>query len=163
MTLRLYPDLIESLIYVDSHYLTIAQREAAARLRSTDEGFRAWMDKFWVQKTTADVRERIAQTMVGTSMHVRNGIMRGDGVKLPAKHDATTTRKCDDGEEVFQIPALGFTTQVVGRKYQSPHVPRLEMRMWEGHGHFLFMEDPERFNREVEEFLVEHGLLTDGN
>ena len=32
--------------------------------------------------------------------------------------------------------------------------PRMQLEKWEGAGHFLMMEDPQRFNRDVEQFLA---------
>jgi pimeloyl-ACP methyl ester carboxylesterase len=31
---------------------------------------------------------------------------------------------------------------------------RMQLDRWEGAGHFLMLEDPARFNREIEQFLA---------
>jgi hypothetical protein len=38
----------------------------------------------------------------------------------------------------------------------QPIFPSLQIQKWEKYGHFLMMEDPERFNRTLESFIGAH-------
>ena len=44
-------------------------------------------------------------------------------------------------------------------KHWFHYIPRIDVSIWDEHGHFLFIDDPERFNAEVEVFLKKHKLV----
>jgi len=157
MTLRLFPNLISAIIYVDSffrlpeHYLAGPERHALAARHSSDEKFSSLIDRFFTARTTPESRALIKKTMLSTLRHVRTNATTTDSMPHAFRWD-----------EVYGIPALHIVTpmfakQVDGAWYR--HLPRLEMRVWEGNGHFLFLEDPGAFNACVERFLGENGLM----
>ncbi len=88
--------------------------------------------------------------MLGTAKHVRTNSVTS-GYLPPAFR----------WKEVFQIPALLIVTPLFSDVDPQwfHHIPELKVHIWEEHGHFLFAEDPTRFNQEVEDFFAEHHLL----
>ena len=157
MTLRLFPEKISGIIYVDSFfhlpeaYLTHAQRRELAARHADDTQFREFLGGFFTPKTTENMKAQITNTMVSTAKHVRC--------------NATTTPMQPHAwrwGEVYDIPALHVVTPMFEERADGAwlrHLPKLETRLWRGYGHFLFMEDVERFNSEVEEWLQGKSLL----
>ena len=155
MVLRLFPQKVAAIIYVDSFfhlpetYLTHAERKECAARHADDAKFRDLLNVFWTSKTTEPMKKQIVDTMTGTAKHVRC--------------NATTTGAQPHAwrwEEVYEILALHIVTPT-NEKLDGAwlrHVPRLETRVWKENGHFLFMEDAERFNAEVETWLTSKGL-----
>ena len=154
--LRLFPERVSAILYVDSffflpeHYLALPQRKELARQHEDEEAFEAKLDLFWTPRTTPDTRTRVKKSMRGTAKHVRVNAVTTDFLPHALRWD-----------EVFQIPALLLVTPAYADidRHWLHHVPQLKVQHWEENGHFLFMEDPARFNEEVEKFLAEHGLL----
>ncbi|KAK5054490.1 hypothetical protein LTR84_001381 [Exophiala bonariae] len=68
-----------------------------------------------------------------------------------------------DWAEIHQVPAVHFTTprlEWFDKQAWLHHVPQLKVKMWgEEHGNFLFLEDPDRFNQDVVNFLAENDLF----
>lgn len=156
MALRLNPGIVSAIIYVDSFfympeaYLNIAERKELAAAHSDDAKFRAFLDPFQTDTTSAADWTMIVDTMMATPLHVRT--------------NATTTLVQPHAwryDEVYQIPALLIVTPIFEKidRHWLHHIPRLETDVWQGHGHFLFMEDPARFNKVVQEFVERHHLL----
>ena len=61
--------------------------------------------------------------------------------------------------EAFDVPVLAVAAGYAGgalRAWMLPIFPNLQIQKWEKYGHFLMMEDPERFNRTLERFLAAH-------
>jgi len=157
MVLRLFPERVSAIIYVDSffhlpeNYMSGAERRKLAERLDDDEKFGAVVDSFWTPQTTPDTRNRVKKTMTGTAKHVRA--------------NATTTNSVPHAlrwNEVFQIPALLLVTPRFAEidQHWLRHVPQLKVHVWGENGHFLFMEDPARFNKEVNQFLAEHNLMS---
>ncbi|MCJ1303850.1 hypothetical protein MMC08_006661 [Hypocenomyce scalaris] len=159
MLLRLFPDRVSAIIYVDSflhipeNYLTGAQRGELALRHQDDEKFEAMLDLFWTTQTTSATRSLVTKTMMATARHVRVNAVTTNALPHAIRWD-----------EVFQIPALLLATPTLADidLHWLRHVPQLKVQVWGENGHFLFMEDPVRFNEEVENFLAEHALLKQG-
>ena len=158
MTLRLYPDLVSAVVYVDSFfhlpetYRTHAQRESLREALADDATFRSAVESLHCPATSEEVRKQVDEVVLSTARHVRC--------------NATTTRVQPHAwrwDEVHQIPAVLFVVPMFENIDQAwlHHIPKLEVQKWKENGHFLFMEDPDRFNREVESFLQNNGLLQD--
>lgn len=157
MVLRLFPDLVSGIIYVDSffnlpeNYLTQSQRKELAERHADDEKFRTLLQTiFKTKRTTQAVMDRVLETMMGTAKHVRTNATTTIAQPHTWKYD-----------EVYQIPALLIVTprhEDIDRHWLH-HIPQLKISVWKDNGHFLFMEDPELFNSEVEKFLTEHDFL----
>jgi len=59
-------------------------------------------------------------------------------------------------EMVFTQPALGLyadKSRSVDPEYIKTHFPNMEYKEISGTGHFLMLEKPEEFNRQLAEFL----------
>ena len=154
--LRLRPEVIAGVVYVDSffhlpeHYLTQVDRTALTQAMGDDAGFEAKIGMFWSPRTSPDVQRRVKEAMLGTSKYVRTHSISAH--ELP---------RAWHWEEVYDIPALQIAAPLTAKIDQSwrHHLPRLEVEVWEANGHFLFMEDTQRFNEAVEAFLSKHKLL----
>lgn len=156
MFLRLFPDLVSGIVYVDSffhspeNYLSgVERRELAEKLRC-DGHFESLISSFWTARSTPQIKAAVLQAMMSTERHVRVKAVTTDSLPHAFK-----------GDEVFEIPALLIATP---QRAQVDflflhHIPKLKTVTWEGNGHFLFMEEPERFCDAVDNFVVEHGLL----
>ncbi|RVX72313.1 hypothetical protein B0A52_04518 [Exophiala mesophila] len=156
MTLRLNPSGVVGVVYVDSFfhlpesYLTASQRKDLAVSHADDKKFREFLDPFKTDKTSSENWKRVVDTMTGTPLHVRT--------------NATTTLVQPHAwkyDEIYDIPALHLVTPYFANidRHWEHHLPQLKQSIWHGNGHFLFMEEPERFNKAVEEFVTKHGLL----
>lgn len=157
MFLRLFPRQVAGIIYVDSffhmpeHYLTEPERRALARQHEDDDKFRAKLDLFWTSRTTLHTRMLVVKTMYGTPKHVRINAVTTDHLPHAMRWD-----------DVFHdLPALHIVTPMLQNmdRHWLHHIPRLSTQVWTENGHFLFMEDPSRFNDEVQNFITEHHLL----
>ncbi|KAJ9603730.1 hypothetical protein H2200_011916 [Cladophialophora chaetospira] len=156
MVLRLFPDLVAAIIYVDSffnlpeYYLTNAQRRDFAGKLSDDTKFPAVVRAAIRERATDEQRDEIIRVMEKTPKHVHVSARTTDSLPDPMSKD-----------QVYRIPALHVVTPrfVDFDPDWLIHLPRLETSVWEGHGHFPFMEDAVRFNQEVEAFLSEHQLM----
>ncbi|KAL6242232.1 hypothetical protein RBB50_010780 [Rhinocladiella similis] len=156
MTLRLFPNRVSGIIYVDSflhlpeHFMTSEERNELSMALCDDAGFEALIKRFMSLHTTDEAQKQILRVMMSTAKHVRT--------------NATTTNSLPHvlrEDEVFEIPALHMDAMKLGRNYDRwlYHLPQLQTQEWKGYGHFLFMEDVSRFNGEVDKFLTKHNLL----
>ena len=59
-----------------------------------------------------------------------------------------------------QLPTLAIMTRRPNRgsyeEFLRSKFPKLHYQEWEGAGHFLMMEEPDKFNAALEEFLERH-------
>lgn len=156
MVLRLFPHVVRGIIYVDSFFHSpetymsgVERRELAKKLQS-DNDFGAMINNsYWTERTTPETRTKIKETMMATNPYVRINAVTTDSLPHAFRF-----------EEVYHVPALLIATPE--RASIDPHwlhhIPELKISVWEDHGHFLFMEDRERFATEVEEFLTKHNF-----
>ena len=58
----------------------------------------------------------------------------------------------------FDLPAVAIQAAEPGTQARFELMrsifPRMQLNSWEGAGHFLMLEDPQRFNAEVEQFVA---------
>lgn len=161
MILRLFPDLVEGLIYVDSFfnapqaYLPLPVRQQIAEQHADNVGAKQFPQdwQWWTNKTSDDVRIRVVDSILNTPSYVRSNSV----INFANVHAWRYT-------EVYDIPALLLARPVamaIFDQFWLHHMPKLEVNTdaWMENGHFLFMEDPETFNQKVEEFLRRHGLM----
>jgi pimeloyl-ACP methyl ester carboxylesterase len=105
------------------------------------------MFKFmFAEQTTAALREEIQQKMSSAPHHVLASAMEG----MMALEPPTNLH--------FEIPAMAIMVkrdaQSGYEKYLRSVFPKLRSyQAWEGAGHFLMMEQPERFNTALAQFL----------
>jgi pimeloyl-ACP methyl ester carboxylesterase len=154
---RKFPEKTLGLVFVDGGLWPFAPRAAmeqfVAPMRANYQQAAAQMVEGMVQPMlSAALREEVKATMLATPPHVAVSAMEGmmdeslwkeDPVKVPAL--AVVARSpfwAADAEQRFKKVA-----------------PLLDYRMWDGVSHFLMMDKPAEFNREVADFLSRRKLL----
>ena len=98
-------------------------------------------------KTTPAMREEIRSKMVSTPQNVMSSAFEGMFAMEAPKPG-----------ETYSLPAMAVMVQTPARagfeerlRTVFPNLRKYEA--WEGSGHFLMMESPDRFNRSLEDFL----------
>jgi pimeloyl-ACP methyl ester carboxylesterase len=160
--LRLFPAKTKAVVLVDP-YVPQAPREDAARdqqkkqMEAFAQRWRApnykesaatMIESMFSEKTTGPQREEIRTKMLATPQHVMASAFEGMLV-LEAPRPG----------ETFAVPAMAVMVDAPGRTGYEPQLravfPNLrKYEGWQGSGHFLMMESPERFNRALEDFLA---------
>ena len=159
--LRLFPEKVKALVLVDAEVnapqATEAYRQAQkaryARNVSVLSGTagRKYManqiESMFSDKTPPAWREQIRAKMLATPEHVRIAAVSspsqldppkpGEGFALPVL--------------TIQAAAAGLDTRIVAMRGIFPN---LQVEKWNGHGHFLMVEDPQRFNQTLQSFLA---------
>ena len=102
-------------------------------------------------KTTEKVKKQVVDTMTSADLHVRTSVI---GTKA--------SPQVWSWDETYDIPALHIGTLFYKEKDEewSHHIPQLEMSKMEGHGHFMFMEAPDKFNEQLESWLKSKNLVS---
>ena len=154
---QLGEERVKGVVYVHSfwlmpaHYLTVAQR-ASWREALADEGnFWGMFASTFTHKSSPASIERIKKVMCeDTPLHVR--LSSGCTDTLPQHWR---------WEEVYAKTPMLHLTSTTAPEWDEQfrhHLPNLRVEKWEGVSIFLFLDEAERFNRRVEEFLQEKGL-----
>jgi pimeloyl-ACP methyl ester carboxylesterase len=159
--LRLFPAEAKALVLVDG-YVPEAPKDDAeraqqkARLEPVVRSFkepnyretqRKMIEGMFSAKTTPELREEIRTKMGATPQHVMASAMEG----------MLTLEAPKAGECSLPVMAIMRAAQAPPEfearlRATFPNLRKYEV--WEGSGHFLMMESPERFNRALEEFLA---------
>jgi pimeloyl-ACP methyl ester carboxylesterase len=159
--LRLFPEKAKALVLVDAfvtrHMAGPPDRAATAayfaRIARSFQGpagektFAQRVESCFTPQTPEPLRAEIRAKMYATPKHVRIAALSS----ISSLHPPPTG-------EVFDLPAIAIQAA-------DPHTQerfelmrtiftRMQLDRWEGAGHFLMLEDPARFNREVEQFLA---------
>jgi pimeloyl-ACP methyl ester carboxylesterase len=155
---RLFPNRTLALVIVDGSLTPFPDPERPRKLLESLRGdnYHASAAKFvdpMLQPVRSEkLRREIREAMLRTPQHVGVGAM--DAMVDPAIWK----------DDVISVPVLAMMAKSpywqadVEQAYRKI-APRLEFHMWEGVSHFLMMEEPERFNKELLEFLRRHRLL----
>jgi pimeloyl-ACP methyl ester carboxylesterase len=160
--LRLFPAKTKALVMVDGQLPQTPADEAARAkqkaqmepfLRTLHEpGYKAttqrMIEGMFSAKTTPAQREEIRSKMGATPQHVMASAMEGMFAMEGPKPG-----------ETYSVPAMAIMVATPGRVgYEAklravfPNLRKYEA--WEGSGHFLMMESPDRFNAALEDFLA---------
>jgi pimeloyl-ACP methyl ester carboxylesterase len=162
--LRLFPEQVKAVVLVDANvnpaldtpaYRKALQRryEQNIRVLSGPSG-RKYMtgsiEHMFSDQTPPGWRDQIRAKMLATPEYVRVA-----AVSSPSKLDVPKPG------ETFAVPALailaGPAASLDLRIAATRRIfPNLQAEKWVGHGHFVMVEDPERFNRSLEDFLAAH-------
>jgi pimeloyl-ACP methyl ester carboxylesterase len=158
--LREFPEKAAALVLVDAfilrHMAGPADRAAAAAhfakvARSLqgaagERNFAERVESCFGKQTPDDLRAEIRAKMAATPKHVRIAALSSISSLSPPPDD-----------ETFDLPAIAIQAAEPGTQARFELMrsifPRLQLSSWEGAGHFLMLEDPQRFNSEVEQFL----------
>jgi pimeloyl-ACP methyl ester carboxylesterase len=159
--LRLFPAETKALVLVDA-YVPQPPKDDADRahqkaqmepfLRSFGEPAyretqRKMIEGMFSAKTTPAQREEIRTKMMAAPQQVLTSAMRGMFALEAPKAGETYSLP------VMAIMAGGRPGNEAFLRTVFPNLRKYET--WEGSGHFLMMESPDRFNRALEEFLAE--------
>jgi pimeloyl-ACP methyl ester carboxylesterase len=109
------------------------------------------IDSMFSPQTSRDLREEIRSKMLSTPQHVLASADEGMMALAPLN---TKVEK-----PTFAIFAImeGQNLSPVFEQYIREMVLNLEIQKWDDAGHFLMMEQPERFNRALLDFLRKLG------
>ena len=166
--LRLFPQKVAAIVLVDSSIaapalplrnsrqqaerarLQLAQlQQRAANLRGPagEQNFLRSVENMFSDRTSAELRNQIRTAMLATHEHVRAAAVTSVSKLAPLPLDTN-----------YNLPAIAIqaASKGVAARYQTMRkmLPQLQLEKWEKYGHFLMMEDPERFNRSLERFLA---------
>ena len=159
--LRLFPEKARALLLVDAfvsrHMAGPADRAAtAARFAKTahslagpagEKNFAQRVESCFTPQTPEALRAEVRAKMAATPKHVR----------IAALTSISSLHPPPD-EETFDLPAIAIQAAepATDARFELMRTifPRMQLDKWEGAGHFLMMEDPQRFNREAEQFLA---------
>jgi len=155
--LQLFPERVAGIIIVDG-FLPQKPADAAGRqkvLAPFREDYAktatSMINGMFVEATTTELRQEILSKMLATPRHVGISAMErmaeidAGGMKAPHVPALALMKKRPERDEAFERFLRGI-------------FPKLDYQAWDGAGHFLMMEQPERFNREVLAFLDRHKL-----
>lgn len=159
--LRLFPAKTKALVYVDA-YVPQPPKDEAERAKMQERlapfiqslkspAYRnvtkGMVESMFSDKTTPAMREEIRTKMAAAPQHVLASAME-EMFKFEAPKPS----------ETYQIPVLAISARAADPKSEAQlraAFPKLfAYESWEGSGHFLMMESPERFNASVERFLA---------
>jgi pimeloyl-ACP methyl ester carboxylesterase len=159
--LREFPDKAAALVLVDAfvsrHMAGPADRAATAAhfaqvARSLqgaagERNFAERVESCFSKQTPDALRAEIRAKMAATPKHVRIAALSSISSLPPPPDDIT-----------FDLPAIAIQAAEPGTQARFELMrsifPRMQLTSWEGAGHFLMLEDPQRFNAEVEQFLA---------
>ncbi len=160
--LRLFPDKAKALVLVDAYIPDVPkdpearekqkkQMDAfAARFRAPDYKTTAGstIGSMFSDKTTPEQREEIRTKMMSTPQNVMASAFEGMFAMEPIKTG-----------ETYSLPVMAIMTERPGRTGYETQVRAVfpneqKYQEWKGSGHFLMMESPDRFNKELTGFLA---------
>ena len=159
--LRLFPSKTKAIVFVDAQIPQTPKDDAeraaqAARmapfLRSLHEPTyretaNKMIDSMFTEKTTPAMREEIRSKMSTAPQYVMASALEGNFALEPPKPD-----------ESYQVPFMAImagSPRPAMEKQLRAIFPNLrKFEAWQGSGHFLMMESPERFNSAMEQFLA---------
>ena len=159
--LRLFPARTKALVMVDARIPPPPKNEAErekqkAQMEPFIQAFRApgyaetakkMIESMFSDKTTPEMRDEIRSKMSASPQHVILSAMEGMLGMEPPKV-----------AETYSLPVLAINAVPPGaagyeKSYRSLFPDLWKYESWEGSGHFLMMESPDRFNKVLTEFL----------
>jgi pimeloyl-ACP methyl ester carboxylesterase len=154
---RLFPEKTLGLVFVDGALWPFGPREASeaflAPMRTDYRRAVAPMLEGMLRPMLSDAeRERVRAVMTRTPAHVAVAAMEGMLDESNWKEDA------------IKVPALAVIArspfwQADAEARFRRLAPDLDFRLWEGVSHFLMLDKPDDFNRELSAFLARRKLL----
>lgn len=159
--IRKYPDKAKALVSVDGAFNRIPKEkkefeEWKKRFNGLVKGFSGpgykefasrFIDSMFVKETPVSLREEIKSEAFKTPQHVAVSAMKSFG-------DPAIWQ-----EDPVPVPTLAVYARSPhlppdNEKYMRKLFPNMEYHEWEGVSHFLMMEQPEKFNRLLLDFIA---------
>jgi pimeloyl-ACP methyl ester carboxylesterase len=167
--LRLFPEKTKALVLVDAEVTapqaTMAYREAQkARYAQTvrnlsgkggNKYFASRVEAMFSARTPLEWRQQIRTRMLATPEHVRVAALSSPSQLDPPKPGEAFALPV---LAIQSSPGLGATNAALRQIF-----PNVSIEKWEGYGHFLMVEDPEKFNQTLLGFLAGQGFLAAQN
>ena len=160
--LRLFPAKAKALVLVDAFVPQPPKNdeERAKQKERTDAFALRWrapnykesaeqmINSMFSEKTTPAQREEIRTKMLAAPQHV-----------MVSAFEGMFAMEAPKPGETYDLPVAAVMVKTPGRAGYEAQLrtvfPKLsKYEAWEGSGHFLMMESPDRFNRALEEFLA---------
>lgn len=158
--LRLFPEKTKALVLVDAEVTapqaTAAYREAQkARYAKNvhalsgpagSKYFASRIEAMFSPRTPPEWREQIRAKMLATPEHVRVAAVSSPSQLDPPKPG-----------EAFALPVLAIQASPSSDALNAALrniFPHVRIDKWDGYGHFVMVEDPERFNQTLQSFLA---------
>jgi len=156
----MFPQKAKSIVFVDAYATrpvhveptsaTLARHKQRARGLSGPAGeknFVRQVNAMFSDRTPPEMRIEIRKKMLATPEYVRVAAVTSLSKLASA-----------DPNESFDIPVLAVVATFSPERValMRPIFPNLQVDKWDRYGHFLMMEDSERFNRTLENFLQAH-------
>jgi len=112
-----------------------------------DRAFKQTVESCFTAQTPDAVKAEVRTKMLATPKYVRiASVTSPSSLPAPGK------------DETFDLPAIaiqaGSPATEAHYRTMKTLFTNLELDQWNGSGHFLMMEDPERFNRALQAFLA---------
>lgn len=154
---RLYPEKTLGLIVVDGALRPFAKKEEMEKFLAPLRADYKKVAPQFVDGMLQPIKDEKLKTEIRVAM-----LATPDYVAISAM-DGMADDKIWTNDKI-NVPVLAilaespFWTPDTKEFYQSI-APDLDFQMWKGVSHFLMMEKPEEFNREVKEFISENKLL----
>jgi len=158
---RLFPAKAKALVLVDA-FIPQPPKDDAERERQKKQAsafVQSWrgpnykeqaekmIASMFSDKTTPAMREEIRSKMGSTPQHV-----------MASAFEGMFAMEAPKPGETYSLPVMAVMVQTPARagfeerlRAVFPNLRKYEA--WEGSGHFLMMESPDRFNRSLEDFL----------
>jgi pimeloyl-ACP methyl ester carboxylesterase len=159
--MRLFPAKTKALVLVDAYVPQAPKDEAAreqqkkqmsafaARWRAPNykESASEMIESMFSDKTTPPQREEIRHKMLSAPQHV-----------MASAFEGMLALEAPKPGETYDVPTLVVMAETPGRTGYEAQMRALFPKLvkyegWQGSGHFLMMESPDRFNRALEAFL----------
>jgi len=129
-----------------SQRLRMARRAREMASAKGDRLFAGTVESMFSTQTPEPLRAEIRRKMLATPKYVRVAALTSPSSLPPP-----------GANETFDLPAIAIQAASPGTEARFVSMqnlfPSLRLEKWEGSGHFLMMEDPDRFNRSLETFL----------
>ncbi|MEQ1883668.1 MAG: alpha/beta hydrolase [Bryobacteraceae bacterium] len=158
--LRLFPEKAKAMALVDvdvrkgsagpmnveEQRIRMARRAMIMAGPTGEKDFHRTVESCFTKQTPESIKEEIRTKMLATPKYVRIASLTSPSSLPPPKKDETYTLPS------IAIQASSPATEINYRAMKTLF-PSLELEIWKGSGHFLMMEDPQRFNQSLEQFL----------
>ncbi len=157
--LRLFPKKVKGIVFVDGFLMTVPKDDAEkeARAKQREQLSKTWhaenykqsaagmINSMFTDKTSPELREEIKTKMGAAPQHV-----------LASAFDGMFSMEPPKPGENYPVPmmavlAKGSAANEAQLRAIFPNLRKYES--WQGSGHFLMMESPERFNSLLREFV----------
>jgi pimeloyl-ACP methyl ester carboxylesterase len=156
---RMFPQKVKSIVFVDASatrpvFAPSPQTRALYQKRAHnlsgpagEKNFVRQVNAMFSDRTPPGMRAEIRSKMLATPEYVRVAAVTSFSKLPPA-----------DRNESFDIPALAILASFLPERVSPMRsiFPNLQVEKWDEYGHFLMMEDLERFNSTLETFLADH-------